>query len=101
MEDESKHCYGCKYYNPYYTKGYIQFDKCDIGLCSKKKATVEKHEFCEKYACMYYGRINRKQAALSALTEHINVLAEIKQILEEDDEETVNKLFFDFKNRKK
>ncbi len=48
-----------------------------------------------------YGSVNRKQAALSALVEHINILAEIKQILEEDDEEAIKELFFDFKNRKK
>ncbi len=101
MEEASKHCYGCKYYKPYYTKGYTQFDRCDIGLCSKKKTTVGKHEFCENYTCKYYGSVNRKQAALSALVEHINVLAEIKQILEEDDEEAIKKLFLDFKNRKK
>jgi len=101
MENEDKHCYGCKYYKPYFTKGYTQFDKCDIGLCAKKKTTVERHEFCENYTCIYYGRINHRQAALSALVEHINVLAEIKQILEEDDEETIKELFFDFKNRKR
>lgn len=32
MKNENKHCYGCKYYKPYFTKGYIQFDRCDIGL---------------------------------------------------------------------
>ncbi len=101
MEEANKHCYGCKYYKPYFTKGYTQFDQCDIGLCSKKKTTVEKHEFCENFICIYYGRINRKQAALSALAEHINILAEIKQILEEDDEEAIQELFFDFKNRKR
>lgn len=50
---------------------------------------------------MYYGRISRKQAALTALTENINVLAEIKQILDEDDDEAIKELFFDFKNRKR
>lgn len=100
MEDKIKHCYGCKYYKPYYTKGYVQFDRCDIGLCSKKKTTVEKYEVCEQYACMFYGRINRKQAALAAIAEHINVLAELKQILEEDDDEAIQELFFDFKRRK-
>lgn len=100
MKNEEKHCYGCKYYKPYYTKGYIQFDRCEIGLCSKKKATVERHEVCENYSCMYYGRVNRKQAALSAITEHINILSELKQILEEDDDEAIKKLFFDFKKRK-
>ena len=98
---EEKHCYSCKYYRPYYTKGYTQFDRCDIGLCTKKKATVERHENCENYAFMYYGRISRKQAALTALTENINVLAEIKQILDEDDDEAIKELFFDFKNRKR
>ena len=101
MEIEKKHCYSCKYYNPYYTKGYTKFDRCDTGLCGRRKATVEKHEVCEKYVFMYCGRLNRKQAALTALTENINALAEIKQILEEDDEEDIEELFITFKNRKK
>ncbi|MDE6104892.1 MAG: hypothetical protein K2G38_04350 [Clostridia bacterium] len=100
MGEESKHCYGCRYYKPYYTKGNIQFDRCEIGLCAKTKTTVEKHGLCENYSCMYYARINRKQAALAALTENINVLSEIKQILEEDDDEAIKELFFNFKKRK-
>lgn len=51
--------------------------------------------------CMYYGRVNRMQAALSAIAEHINVLAEIKQIVEEDDEEAIGELLFQYKNRNK
>lgn len=43
----SKHRYSCKHYKAYYTKGYVQFDRCDIGLCKKKKATVERHEICD------------------------------------------------------
>ena len=100
-EKSEKHCYGCRHYKPYYTKGNMQFDRCDIGLCTKKKATVERHENCEHYISMYYARINRKQAALDALAEHINVLAEIKQILQEDDDEAVEELLYNFKNRKK
>lgn len=98
---ENKHCYGCRFYKSYYTKGYNQFDKCDKGLCAKKKSDVDKQDYCESYSCKYYGRIDRKQAALSAIAEHINVLAEIKQILEEDDEEAVEELLFNFKNRKR
>ena len=101
MGEENKHCYSCKYYKPYYTKEYTQFDRCDVGLCSKKKVTMEKHSICENYTCMFYGRIDRKQSALSAIAEHINVLSEIKQILEEDDDEAIQELFFEFKNRKR
>lgn len=101
MQEANKHCYSCKYYKPYYTKGYSQFDRCDVGLCVKNKTTIGKHEFCENFVCVYYGRVKRKQAALSAIAEHINILAEIKQILEEDDNEAIKELFFDFKNRKR
>ncbi len=101
MENENKHCYGCKYYKPYFTKGYTQFDRCDIGLCSKKKTTVERHEVCDKYANMFYGRIDRRQSALLAIAEHINVLAELKQILEEDDDEALQELLFDYKKKRK
>lgn len=96
-----KHCYGCRYYKPYYTKGNKQFDRCDIGLCTRKKTTVERHENCEHYVCMHYARIDRRQAALAALAEHVNVLAELKQILQEDDDEAVEELLYNFKNRKK
>ena len=101
MEKENKHCYGCRHYKPYYTKGYVQFERCDIGFCSKKKATVERHEICEKYDNAYYPRVGRRQAALQAVAEHINLLAEIKQVLEEDDEEAIEELLRDFKNRKR
>lgn len=101
MESGKKHCYGCRYYKPYYTKGYKQFDRCDIGFCTKKKATVERHESCEHYNCMYYARIDRRQLALEAIAEHINILAEIKQIIQEDDDEAVEELLYNFKNRKK
>lgn len=101
MKNESKHCYGCRFYKPYYTKGYRQFEKCDIGLCGQSKSTVDKHDSCEKYFCTYHARIDYKKATLAAITEHVNVLAEIKQILEEDDEEAVEELLYNFKNRKK
>lgn len=100
MGNENNHCYLCRNYKPYYTKGYTQFDRCDIGLCTKKKATVENHGVCKKYTCAHYSRIDRRQAALDALAVHINILAEIKQILQEDDEEAVEELFYNFKNRK-
>lgn len=101
MENENKHCYSCKYYKPYYTKGNTQFDRCDIGLCSRKKETVERGNTCENFNWMFYPRINRRNAALSAIVEHITILSEIKQVLEEDDDEAIKELFFEFKNRKK
>lgn len=101
MKEENKHCYNCQYYRPYYIKGDTQFDRCDIGLCKKKKATVERHEVCENYAFLYHGRIGRRQATLTAIIEHINLLSELKQILDEDDDEAIKELFLEFKKRKR
>lgn len=101
MEEENKHCYSCQYYRPYYIKSDTQFDRCDIGLCKKSKATVEKHEACEKYSFFYRGRVSRRQLTLTAITEHINLLSELKQILDEDDDEAIKELFLEFKKRKR
>ena len=99
-ENNNRHCYGCKYYKPYYIKGNIQFDRCDIGLCKRKKQTVDKNDICEEYSSMFYGRVKRRESALLAVIEHINILSELKQILEEDDEEAITELIFDYKRQK-
>lgn len=46
-------------------------------------------------------RIGRKQAALKALVDNLNILAEIKQILEEDDLDDLEELFTAIRERKK
>ena len=85
-----KFCYNCRFYKPYYTKGNIQFDKLDIGLCNQTKTTIEKHnKACVFFQSVYYARVSKKEAALKALTENLNALAEIKQILEENEEEAL------------
>lgn len=87
---DNKHCYNCEYYKPYYTKGYKQFDKTDLGLCVKTKDTVEKQYACDKFTFCHYIRVGKKDAALAALTENINILVELKQILEEDRDEIID-----------
>ncbi len=82
---ESNFCYYCRFYKPYYTKGYIKFDKLDTGLCCKSRETVDKHYCCENFCRQSHVRIDKKAAALSKICENINILSEIKQILEEDD----------------
>lgn len=98
---ENKFCYNCRLYRPYYTKGNVKFDRCDIGRCGKTRTTVEKHQSCEFFSFKYYARVDRKQAALAALTEHVNLLSEIRQILEEDDEEALEELLINIRNKKR
>ena len=100
MEGENKHCYSCQYYRPYYIKGNTQFDKCEIGLCKKTKTTVERYGDCDKFSFFYHGRIGRRQAALTAITEHIYLWSEVEQILDEDADEAIKELFLEFRKRK-
>ena len=91
-----KFCYNCRFYKPYYTKGNIQFDKLDMGLCNQTKTTIEKHNHaCGFFQCTYYARLSKREAALKALTENLNALAEIKQILEENEEEALQAFLFE------
>lgn len=65
------------------------------------RETVEKPHSCSSFGFKHYDRIDRKQPALSVLTENINLLTEIKQILEEDEEEALENLFENFKSQKR
>jgi len=89
-----KCCYDCRFYRPYYIKGYIKFDKLDMGQCGQTKNTVEKHGGCGKFQNRHYCRIDRKQAALAALTDNLNAIGELKQILEDDESEAVEEFLF-------
>ncbi len=87
MEQEKencKHCYNCGYYSPYYTKGYLKFSKTNCGYCRQKRAMVDKHGDCDRWANIKY-RYNLfdKAAIKKALYEVLSQLSEIRQIIEE------------------
>ncbi len=73
----------------------------DIGICGKAHETVDKHNGCANFSGKQYGRIDKKTAALTALKDNIDLLAEIKQILEEDNEEVLEELFLKLKEKKR
>ena len=98
---DSNYCYNCRFYQPYYTKGYIKFDRLDCGRCGRTKAGVDKHNSCEYFSYLYFSRVDRKEAALAALTEHVHLLAEIKQILDESDDEALEEFYTEMKRLKK
>ena len=91
-----KFCYHCRFYKPYYTRGNIQFDKLDIGVCKQAGKTIEKHNnACAFFQSAYYAHVSKKEAALKALTENLNAVAEIKQILEESEEEALEAFLYE------
>lgn len=87
MERKNKACWNCGNYKSYYTKGMCHFDKLDCGLCRKKKESVEKHGQCEFWRNNYAMRSLREKVAKKKLSEILDALIEIRQILFEEKEE--------------
>lgn len=87
MERKNKECWNCGNYKAYYTKGLCHFDKLDCGLCQKKKETVEKHGQCIFWRNNYRIRTFREKVAKIKLSEILDALIEIRQILFEEKEE--------------
>lgn len=94
---QDKFCYNCSRYKPYYTKGTYRFDKRDLGLCMRNHETVEKKFTCENFnRATYIHRVTRT-VALKALTENLNLIVEIKQILEEDKQDLIRYVYDELK----
>ena len=86
MERKNKACWNCGNYKAYYTKGLCHFDKLNCGLCRKRKETVEKHSLCEFWRSDYKVRRFREDVAKRKLSDILDILIEIRQILFEEKE---------------
>ncbi len=78
-----KECWNCNGYKAYYTKGFNQFNKEDTGICTKKRKVVGKHETCEWFCGNCSIRNLREKVALKSLTDILQRLSELEQILRE------------------
>ena len=85
MERKNKACWNCQHYKAYYTKGFCHFDRKALGVCTEKRATVNKNELCKNWCPITYS-YPRKKLTLRALDEILNELSQIKQILLEGNE---------------
>lgn len=85
--EQQRHCWDCRYYNAYYTKGNNQFDKVKQGYCKKRDTTTANHESCETWTYHAYPRKVYKSHALMTLENIANSLTGVAQILREAEEE--------------
>lgn len=56
---DNKKCYSCRFYKPYYTKGYFKFDKQEVGFCCSNKSATNYNETCGKFSNKNHVRIGR------------------------------------------
>ncbi len=83
-----KECWNCKYYRPFYTKGFCEFSKHKIGYCrDKNEIILDKHKSCDCWRNDSVIRNMRQVVAIKKIDEMQNCLVEIRQILAEEKQE--------------
>ena len=85
MERKNRACWNCIHYTPYYTKGLSKFERLDFGFCRNKKGQVGKHDQCGYWKNNVSTRAVRENLAKNKLSEVLDELIAIKQILWEEE----------------
>lgn len=86
MKEENKKCWSCGRFQRYYTKGYSNFQKEEVGFCSSQSKIVCKNESCKMWNYRQRIRNMRKQMAITSIVDIRSKLEVIEQILIEERE---------------
>ena len=86
MKEENKKCWSCGRFQSFYTKGYCNFKKEEVGFCSYKNKIVNKNESCKTWNYRLTVRNMRKRMAINSIVDIRNKLEVIEQILMEESE---------------
>lgn len=88
MDDKNfkiKKCYTCRFYNPYFTRGDLQFIKTKFGECRLQEGKIVKHtDECEDWVRKLppnkkkFDELNVQESLTRALVN----ITEIRQIFE-------------------
>lgn len=86
MKEENKKCWSCGRFQRFYTKGYCNLQKEEIGFCPFQNKIVNKDESCKKWNYRQRARNMRKHMAVSSIVDIRSKLEVIEQILIEESE---------------
>lgn len=86
MKEENKKCWSCGRFQRFYTKGYCNLQKENIGYCSFYNKIVDKDESCKMWNYRQRVRNMRKKMAISSIVDMRDKLEVIEQILTEESE---------------
>ena len=86
MKEENRKCFSCGRFQRYYTKGYSNFQKEEIGFCSFHNKIVCKDKSCKMWNYRQRVRNMRKQMAISSIVDIRSKLEVIEQVLTEERE---------------
>lgn len=83
-----KECWSCDKFKAYYTKGQLRFDKQNCGYCTEHEVIIkDKHKVCDYWVSNEIRRLVRNRVVLKSLTQLIDNLIELKQIIADEQEE--------------
>ena len=83
MENGSKKCFGCVYFNRYYTRGLRKFHDTKFGWCGEKKGTVVNTDSCKEFI-LKRRRQRYKESVRITLNNLLTEITAIRKIIEED-----------------
>lgn len=86
MKDENKKCWSCGSFQRYYTKGYCDLQKEDVGFCYFQNKIVHKDESCKLWSYRQSVRNMRKKMAINSIVDIRDKLEIIEHILTEERE---------------
>ena len=86
MKEENKRCLSCGRFQRYYTMGYCNLQKEEVGFCSLQNKIVHKDESCTMWNYGQRVRNMRKQMAINSIIDIRSKLEVIEQILTEERE---------------
>ena len=86
MKEENKKCWSCGRFQRYYTKGYSNFQKEEVGFCSSQSKIVCKNESCKMWNYRQRIRNMRKHMAITSIVDIRSKLEVIEQMLIEERE---------------
>lgn len=82
-------CKNCLYYNAFYTKGIIKYNKKNFGDCEKLNKQVKLSECCELWKDNSEIKISRQKQCLHYMMFTLENIGEIINLVKTDyDEET-------------
>ncbi len=86
MNNSGNHCYRCRKFNVFYTKGDKRYNKSKVGWCCEKRGIVTLHENCESYKAKPL-RKHIRMSVQYCLNDLLNQISAIREVIEEDSRE--------------
>ncbi len=83
MENQSKHCYNCKFLERYYTRGVKRYHKSEFGWCCKKLDHIPTQNCCELFEWRSYPRKKNLSSLHYTLSDLLTEISEVRHIIED------------------